>query len=31
MNSASINLHSYCSNYVFLHNFTWVNVGEFWA
>ena len=31
MSSISINLHDYCSNYVFLHNLTLPGVGEFWA
>jgi len=31
MNSAGINLHGYFNNYVFLHNFIWPDVDEFWA
>lgn len=31
MNSISVNLYRYYSNYVFLHNFAWPNVNEFWA
>ena len=29
MNSDNVNLYDYYNNYVFLHNFTWSNVGEF--
>ena len=29
MNNISVNLYGYCSNYVFLHNFPWLDVGEF--
>ena len=31
MNNASVNLHRYCSNIIFLHNFAWFDVSEFWA
>jgi len=31
MNSAIINLHGYYSNNIFLHNFAWSDVSEFWA
>ena len=31
MNGASINLHEYCSNNVFLHNFAQSDVSEFWT
>ena len=31
MNSISINLHYYYGNNVFLDNFTWPNICEFWA
>ena len=31
MNSASVNLHEYYSNNVFLHNFAQSDVSEFWA
>lgn len=31
MNSASVNLHSYYSSYVFLHNFTWFDMDKFWV
>ena len=31
MNNDSINLYYYCSDYVFLHNFTWSNMGEGWT
>ena len=34
MNNGSVNLYCYCSDYVFLHNFTWfkiwVKVGLSW-
>ena len=29
MNSGNVNLHGYCSNNVFLHNFTWIDESEF--
>ena len=29
MNNVSVNLHG--SNYVFLHNFAWSDVDEFWT
>ena len=29
MNTASVNLHEYCSNNVFLYNFAWSDVSEF--
>ena len=31
MNSASVNLYGYYNNYIFLYNFTWLDVGEFWV
>ena len=31
MNNDSVNLYCYCSDYVFLHNFTWSNMGEGWT
>ena len=31
MNNDSINLYYYYSDYVFLHNFTWSNMGEGWT
>ena len=31
MNNVSVNLHGYCSNHVFLHNFASPDVGEFWV
>ena len=31
MNSVSVNLYSYYSNYVFLYNFAWLDVSEFWT
>ena len=31
MNNASINLRSYYNNHVFLLNFAWPDVGEFWT
>ena len=30
MNIDSVNLHSCYSNYVFLHNFAWTNMNDFW-
>ena len=29
INSDNVNLHSYCSNYVFLYNVAWTDIGEF--
>lgn len=31
MNNANINLYYYCKNYVFLQNFAWLDIGEFWV
>ena len=31
MNNASVNLHRHCSNIIFLYNFAWFDVSEFWA
>ena len=31
MNSVSVNLHSYCSKLVNLHNYTLTNIGQFLA
>lgn len=28
MNSVSVNLNSYCLNYVFLHNYAWPNLVQ---
>ena len=30
MNITNINLHSYCNNHIFLHNFKLPNVSDFW-
>ena len=30
MNSINVNLHVYYSNNVFLQNFSWFNMSEFW-
>lgn len=31
MSNDSVNLYCYCSEYVFLHNFTWSNMSEGWT
>ena len=31
MNITNINLHSYCNNHIFLHNFKLPNVNDFWV